>query len=259
MSLRASSEDVMLVFCLLLGILLCSAELLSDKLLTQQQQQQPLFLCLSFCRSPTSFHFLSCSSYISFLFPRPFLFYDVLFVAFSVLSYTKPLHHFLFLCLYYPYSSRYSSRLLFFAFPVLSYHIKSYLMLFYSMHLHPSLFICLQYSFRSYETLSHLTLYYPIQSYPTPSYFITLWLFACPMPSRFSIQSIFLCLYPTLSYPILSDPIQSSPISHPLLFLCQSYLFIQVLHSLFCLFSLNLWLCFTVLCLFIPILCYTIL
>ncbi len=84
-----------------MGILLCSAELFCDKLLTQQQQQQPLFLQPLFLQFtvlhlPTSFPFLSWNGFTAFLFRLPLLSYPILshvfpfpflFLAFSILSY----------------------------------------------------------------------------------------------------------------------------------------------------------------------------
>ncbi len=84
------SEVVMSVLCLLVGILLCSAELFCDKLLTQQQLQQPLFLRLSFCHSLYStclLPFHSCLGMVCQLFFFPCLLCHILSYYLSSLFY----------------------------------------------------------------------------------------------------------------------------------------------------------------------------
>lgn len=215
MSLRASSEDVMLVFCLLLGILLCSAELLSDKLLTQQQQQQPLFLCLSFCRSLYSARLLPFISYLAvatYLFFFPGLF-------FSMMSFLLPFLscHILSLCItsYFfacTILTRLVTHLVSYSLPFLSYHIISNPILCYSI-----VCIYIPRCLFAYNILSDLMKPYPISPYTILSNPI--------LPHLISLLSGYLpalCLHVSpynpfffayiLPYLILSYLIRSNPV-----------------------------------------------
>lgn len=200
----------MSVLCLLVGILLCSAELFCDKLLTQQQQQQPLFLRLSFCRSLYStclLPFHSCLGMVWQLFFFPCLFchiisyhvfpFPFLFLAFSILSYpilSYPILLHLFLFRSYPILCIPSC---FFAYPICSYLFASLLpILSYPILYCPVLCFRITYCFFAHPILS-----YPLSSQFFISYVILSYAFAFLLvPLPILSFHIFASFFPFLSY-----------------------------------------------------------
>ncbi len=185
----------MSVLCLLVGILLCSAELFCDKLLTQQQLQQPLFLRLSFCHSLYStclLPFHSCLGMVCQLFFFPCLLCHIL--SYYVSS------------LFYPDLS----------YPILSYPRCFYIYSYFFAYTIASVFL----SILSYPILCIPSCFfaYPISSYLFASLFAYPVLFyltlSCPM---LSYHLLFLCS----SYPFISSRIPFCHIiCYPILCFC---------------------------------------
>lgn len=190
----------MSVLCLLVEILLCSAELFCDKLLTQQQQQQPLFLRLSFCRSLYStclLPFHSCLGMVWQLFFFPCLFCHILsyhmsslFLSFSLPFLSCPI-------LYYP--------ILYYCICFSSDHILSF------VSLPVSLLILSVHIFLHPFCLSCPILSYTVLSYAFVSLIVSL-----------LILSFHILSHPNFSYHMLSYPM----LLHSFWFLCLFYPFI---------------------------------
>ncbi len=250
----------MSVLCLLVGILLCSAELFCDKLLTQQQLQQPLFLRLSFCHSLYStclLPFHSCLGMVCQLFFFPCLLCHILsyyvsslFLAFSILT-----------CPILSYPRCFYIYSYFFAYTIASVFLP---ILFYPILCIPSCFFaypicsCLFASIFAYPVLFYLILScpmlsyhlfflfssYPFKSSRIPFFHIICYPILCfCIPSGSFAYSIFSCFLhpPFLSFPFLSFPFLSFPFlflsvplpvlsfhifSHPF-FICLFYLIIS--------------------------------
>ncbi len=251
----------MSVLCLLVGILLCSAELFCDKLLTQQQLQQPLFLRLSFCHSLYStclLPFHSCLGIVCQLFFFPCLLCHILsnhvsslFLTFSLPFLSCPILSYPILDVFtsIPISLPILLHLFFFlSYPILSFVSLPVSLLILSVHifLHPFLPIlsypilsCPVLCFRITCFFAHPILSNPLASHFFISYVILTYAFASrPVPLPI-LSFHFFCIllsFPFLSFPFLSFPFLflSVPLpvlsfhifSHPF-FICLFYLILS--------------------------------
>jgi len=138
-----------------------TAKLFCDKLLIQQQQLQPLFLCLSFFCSLYSAYFLSIPILEWFTsFPGR----KMVFLSFPFLSFFHPI-------LSYRFASYFLAYPIHYIFPYPLFHsIPSYPIL-----LHPFLFLCRSYTFASlFLCMSCIHSYFFAYSYPSHLFFLCL-------------------------------------------------------------------------------------
>jgi len=170
-----------------------TAKLFCDKLLIQQQQLQPLFLCLSFFCSLYSAYFLSIPILEWFTsFPgrkMVFLSFPFLSFPFSILSYPIVL-----LPISLPILSMISFRI---PYPILSYPI---VLLPISLPILSIISSRIPFSIPSHPILSFCIPFYffadPILSHP--------FFFACPASIHISLPIPILHIYFFFAYPILS-------------------------------------------------------